>query len=256
LFTVEKEYVKEYLMNDLEQYFRNNTGRLIHKWLHYFEIYDRHFSRFRNTEVHIVEFGVSNGGSLQMWKNYFGPRARIYGIDINPDCKQFEEEQVEIFIGDQEDREFLRGLASKIPRIDILIDDGGHSMKQQIHTFEELFPYVDDHGVYLCEDTHTSYWKKWGGGYNRRGSFIEYSKNFIDYINAWHSRDKKLTVNDFTKSVHSLHYYDSILVIEKRPMQEPTHEKTGTRTLPSKRSSRSITSKVINKLKFKQRGRK
>jgi 23S rRNA U2552 (ribose-2'-O)-methylase RlmE/FtsJ len=220
-------------MNDLEKYFTANTGRLIHKWNHYFEIYDRHFSRFRGSDVHIVEFGVSHGGSMQMWKHYFGPHARIFGVDINPHCKQFEDEQVQILIGDQEDRIFLRELAKKIPRIDILIDDGGHTMQQQINTFEELFPCIDKNGIYLCEDLHTSYWSKFGGGYRATGTFIEYSKNFIDYIHAWHSSQTDLLrVTEFTKSVHSLHYYNSILVIEKRPTEKPFHLKTGKRVLP------------------------
>jgi hypothetical protein len=68
-----------------------------------------------------------------------------------------------------------------------LIDDGGHTMKQQINTFEEFFTSIAENGVYLCEDVHTSYWSKYGGGYKKSGTFIEYSKNFIDYINAWHS---------------------------------------------------------------------
>jgi cephalosporin hydroxylase len=219
-------------MNDLYKYFTENTGRLITKWNHYFQIYDKHFSRFRGTDVHVVEFGVSHGGSLQMWKQYFGPNAKIYGIDINPHCKQLEEEQVEIFIGDQEDRDFLKSLTEKIPRIDILIDDGGHSMKMQINTYEELFPYIDKNGVYLCEDLHTSYRPDFVGGYKKRGTFIEYSKNFIDYINAWHSvQQNRLSVTDFTKSVHSLHYYDSILVIEKRPIEKPFDRKTGTQII-------------------------
>jgi len=134
------------------------------KWKHYFEIYDRHFSKYRGTDVHVVEFGVFHGGSLQMWKNYFGPQAKIYGIDINPHCKQLEEDRIEILIGDQEDRKFLQSVAEAIPRIDILIDDGGHTMKQQINTFEELFPRIEKNGVYLCEDLHTSYWREYGGG--------------------------------------------------------------------------------------------
>jgi len=237
-------------MNDLEKYFSENTGRLIHKWKHYFEIYDRHFSRFRGTDVHIVEFGVSQGGSLQMWKQYFGPNAKIFGIDINPHCKKLQEEQIEIFIGDQEDRGFLKALAEKIPRIDILIDDGGHTMKQQINTYEELFSYIDRNGVYLCEDLHTSYWPEWGGGYKKRGTFIEYSKNFIDFINAWHSvQTSKLSVTDFTKSVHSLHYYDSILVIEKRPIEKPFHLKTGTATIPNFNPPKSLLERLKERLK-------
>jgi len=231
-------------MNDLEKYFTENTGRLIHKWNHYFEIYDRHFSRFRGTDVHIVEFGVSQGGSLQMWKKYFGPDCKILGVDINPHCKDLEEDQVEIVIGDQGDRKFLKSIANKIPRIDILIDDGGHRMRQQINTFEELFPHIDKKGVYLCEDLHTSYWPGFGGGYGKRGSFIEYSKDFIDYINAWHSMSKKLSVTEFTESVHSLHFYNSILVIEKRVIEKPCELKTGTPTVASYKPQKSTMERI------------
>jgi len=205
-------------VNDLERYFNNNTGRPIQKWQHYFDIYDRHFSRFRGAEVHVVEIGVDQGGSLQMWKDYFGQNAKIYGVDINYTCKELEEENIEIFIGDQENRGFLESLTVKIPRIDILIDDGGHRMEQQINTFEVLFPYIDKDGIYLCEDLHTSYWKRFGGGYHKEGTFVEYSKEFIDRIHGWHFRD----VTKFTESVDSLHYYDSILVIEKKPREKPT----------------------------------
>ncbi len=229
-------------MNDLEKYFYGNSGKLIHKWKHYFEPYERHFAKFRGKEVNILEFGVSEGGSLQMWKNYFGPKANILGVDINPDCQGLEEDQVKIMIGDQEDRKFLQEIARAMPRIDVLIDDGGHTMKQQINTFEELFPHVDKNGVYLCEDLHTSYWEKWGGGVKRAGTFIEYSKDFIDYIHGWHSKDQQaLSVSPFTRTVHSLHYYDSILVIEKRPMKEPERLKTGTPSLPSRKPAKPRT---------------
>ena len=126
----------------------------------------------------------------------------------------------------------MKSLTSTIPRIDILVDDGGHTMKQQINTFEELFPYIDHNGVYLCEDIHTSYWPEFDGGYKRRGTFIEYSKDFVDYINAWHSlQTSRFSVTEFTRTVHSLHYYDSILVIEKRIIEKPTRVQTGARTI-------------------------
>jgi len=211
----------------LEKYFIQNQGRLIHKWAHYFDIYDRHFNQYRNKEVNILEIGVSHGGSLQMWKDYFGDKANIYGIDIDPRCKEFEEDQVKIFIGSQADKNFLNEVKTKIPKIDILIDDGGHTMHQQIVSFEELFGHIKEDGVYLCEDVHTSYWPTWGGGYLREGSFIEYSKNFIDFINAYHSKDGRLEVNGYTKTIDSIHYYDSIVVIQKKKRIKPIHEKTG-----------------------------
>jgi cephalosporin hydroxylase len=215
-------------MNELEKYFRENKGRLIHKWIHYFDIYDRHFSRFRNKEITILEIGVSHGGSLQMWKEYFGPKAKIYGIDTNPLCKDLEEDNIKIFIGSQSDPEFLNEVKKSIPTVDILIDDGGHTMEQQIVSYEVLFDHVQDNGVYLCEDLHTSYWPKFGGGFKKKGTFIEYSKEFIDQLNAHHSTENGLKVNDFTKTVDSIHYYDSILVIEKKLRPKPYDEQIGT----------------------------
>jgi hypothetical protein len=213
--------------SDLEHYFRNNHKRLIHKWNHYFDIYERHFHRYRNKEVVILEIGLFQGGSLQMWKNYFGDKVKIYGIDIDPRCKAYEEENVKIFIGSQSDRQFLRSVKQEIGPVDIIIDDGGHKMKQQIISFEELFDIVKIDGLYLCEDLHTSYWLEYGGGHKRRGTFIEYSKNFIDALNAYHSRQSSLKVTEFTKTVGSLHYYDSVVVIEKREVKPLRDEKTG-----------------------------
>jgi cephalosporin hydroxylase len=215
-------------MNDLEKYFKNNEGRIISKWMHYFDIYDRHLSKYRNKEIVILEIGVYQGGSLQMWRNYFGQKAKIYGIDINPRCKELEEDNIKIFIGSQSDRKFLKDVKEKIPPIDILIDDGGHTMRQQIISFEELFSHVKKDGVYICEDLHTSYWLNFGGGFKRRGTFIEYSKNFIDYLNAYHSEQNNLKVNEFTKSVNALHYYDSVIVIEKSERVKPHIEKPAT----------------------------
>ncbi len=90
-----------------------------------------------------------------MWKDYFGKDAKIYGININPLCKELEEPNIKILIGSQSDRNFLKEVKRQIPPIDVLIDDGGHTMIQQIVSFEELFDYVKDNGVNLCEDLHT-----------------------------------------------------------------------------------------------------
>lgn len=235
-------------MNDLQDYFNKNTGRVINKWSQYFEVYDRHFSKYRGKDIVLLEIGTFHGGSLQMWKDYFGDKAKIYGIDINPNCKEVEEENIKIMIGSQSDRTFLQKVKSEIPPIDILIDDGGHTMLQQIVSYEELFDHIKPDGVYLCEDMHTSYWLDWGGGYKRKGTFVEYSKNFIDQLNAYNSRQKSLKVNAFTKSVNSLHYYDSMLVIEKRPTPKPASSETGTKTIAFERHDRPD---FFNKIKFK-----
>ncbi|MDR5589692.1 class I SAM-dependent methyltransferase [Christiangramia sp. SM2212] len=219
-------------MNSLQTYFLNNQDNAIHKWLHYFDIYDLWFKKYKNKQIIILEIGVYQGGSLKMWREYFGENAKIYAIDINPDCKQFESPNTKIFIGSQEDRDFLREVRAQIPEIDILVDDGGHTMQQQIITFEELYPHLKFGGIYLCEDLHTSYWKIYGGGYQKPGTFIEFSKGLIDSLHAWHSKDPDLKVDSITSSAYGLHYYDSILVIEKKKITPPKSEIRGNIIIP------------------------
>lgn len=93
----------------LHDYFISNKANAIHKWFSYFDVYERHFSRFRGKDVNILEVGVQNGGSARMWKHYFthnGVKVNIYGVDIDKRCKNFKDEGISIFIGSQEDREF------------------------------------------------------------------------------------------------------------------------------------------------------
>lgn len=213
-------------MNDLEKYFNENQKRSIHKWNHYFEIYDRHFSRFRNKEIVVLEIGTQHGGSLQMWKHYFGDRAKIYGVDIDPRTK-FEEENIEVIIGSQSDVGFLTDLKKRLPKFDILIDDGGHTMKQQKITFEHLYEHIKDDGIYLCEDLHSSYRSDFGGGYKRPDSFIEYTKNFIDSLNYYHHKQGDSDSHAFANTTKSIHYYDSVIVLEKGIVTPPGSRRTG-----------------------------
>lgn len=217
-------------VGDLRDYFEANSGRLIDKWVHYFDIYERHFERFRGQEVHVLEIGVYQGGSLQMWKHYFGKQAHIHGIDINPNCKSLQEDQITIHIGDQGDPAFWSAFRQSVPTLDVVIDDGGHFMTQQITTFESLFPVISQTGTYLVEDLHTSYWPEFGGGLHKSDTFIEYSKNLIDYLNAWHSKDERFQVNGFSKSAWSMTYYDSVLVIDKKPKEPPYSKQIGVYT--------------------------
>ncbi len=203
----------------LEDFFNNRAHRFIHKWIHYFEIYERHFKDLVGKgPINILEIGIFKGGSIEMWIDYFGKdNCFIYAIDIDPRCKEIEKsyDNVKVFIGDQADKQFLASVCDQIPPVDILIDDGGHTMIQQINTFEVLYDHVKGGGIYLCEDLHTSYWANYGGGHKRKDSFIEYIKDYIDKLNAHHSREDSLTIDKYTDTIHSMHFYDSIVVLEK-----------------------------------------
>lgn len=212
--------------NPLAEYFYNNDGPGVVKWHHYFEIYHRHFGKFCGQSPVVVEIGIAMGGSLPMWHHYFGPGTRVVGIDIDPACRQFEKEGTTILIGDQADRGFLATVRDRVPHIDILIDDGGHTMTQQLATFEELYPHIQPDGIYLCEDMHTSLWPNFGGGYLKNGTFLEHAKGLVDRLLSWHSRDPALSVNEFTLTTHGIHFYDSIVVMEKRRMERPRQFRT------------------------------
>jgi Methyltransferase domain len=137
----------------LEKYFDAHVeGPGLWKWRHYFDVYERHLAKFIGRDVHVVEVGIYSGGSLPMWRDYFGEKCRIYGVDIEPACRAYAGKQVDVFIGDQGDPAFWSTFREAVPTVDILIDDGGHVPYQQIATLEAMLPHMRPGGVYLCED--------------------------------------------------------------------------------------------------------
>lgn len=209
----------------LHQYFLNNSGKLIHKWFHYFDLYDRHLSRFRAKPSTMLEIGVSDGGSLAMWKAYLGPEARIIGIDIEPACKAHEAEGIDIFIGSQDDPVLIDMIFRKYPKIDVVLDDGSHMMTQMRASFDLLYDRVDSHGVYIVEDLHTCYWPEYEGGLKDQRSFMEFVKERLDDLNAVHTRDA-LPVTAFTRTTDAICCYDSVVVFERRPQGARQAQKT------------------------------
>lgn len=201
----------------LHRYFLNNASKRLHKWVHYFDIYERHFERFRDTAPTVLEIGVHGGGSMEMWKAYFGEGARIVGLDINPECRQHARDGIDIFIGSQDDPAVIGDILARYPQLDVVIDDGSHRMKHLIASFELLYPHVSANGVYFVEDLHTCYWPKYEGGLGLQTSFIEFAKRKIDQLNAVHAPED-LTVDAFTRSTDAIVFYDSVAVFEKRPL--------------------------------------
>ncbi|SKB42354.1 class I SAM-dependent methyltransferase [Daejeonella lutea] len=218
----------------LREIFYNHDGRLIHKWDHYFEIYEKFFSKYKGRKLNMLEIGISQGGSLDLWKNYFGDEINLYAIDINPLCKQFEDPKTKIFIGSQSDKQFLSDVIAQLPDLDIVLDDGGHTMEQQIVSFEMLYPKVKEGGLFIVEDTHTSYWYEFHGGLKKPGSFIEYSKDLVDSLYEDHVQYKDSIVRDErTRHINSVAFYDSIVVFEKLKRPKAFHTRRGEESIAS-----------------------
>jgi hypothetical protein len=160
----------------------NNSPRLSVKQTNFFDVYETLFAGYRNQNIILVEIGIFQGGSLFMWREYFGPNARIIGIDANPGAVELREHGFEIYIGDQADPVFWTEFFEQVGPIDILIDDGGHWNEQQIKTVAYCASHIRDGGILIVEDTQTSYYE-WMGNPSRY-SFVEYAKHLMDVINA------------------------------------------------------------------------
>lgn len=176
----------------------------------YFSVYDQLFSRFAGTELTFVEIGVLNGGSLFMWRNLLGEKARIIGIELNPDAKRWEKEGFEIFIGSQSDPEFWKDFFAKVGPIDVLLDDGGHTFEQQIITMEAALPHIRDGGLLVVEDTHTSYMPEFGGP--SPVSFVNYAKNIVDGINYRFGRFANTRKSE--AAIYSAQFFESFVAFQ------------------------------------------
>ena len=145
-----------------------------------------------NKKITFVEIGIGNGGSLFMWKKFFGKKARIIGIELNPDAKRLEKFGFEIFIGDQSDPFFWKKFYKKVGKIDVLLDDGGHKNIQQITSFMESYNNINQNGIIVVEDTHTSYMKKKGFKNPSNYSFINFCNLIIENLHRRNPSSKQI----------------------------------------------------------------
>jgi len=175
----------------------------------YFPAYDDIFTKYIGKEITFVEVGVFGGGSLFMWRNFFGKQARIIGVELNPEAKKWEKDGFEIFIGDQSDPDFWIDFYKQVGEIDILLDDGGHTYVQQIVTSEIALDNIKNGGVLVIEDTHTSYMDKFG---DQSIKYINYISKMTDRINTRFGSFKNAKNN---KKVFSISIYESLVAFFK-----------------------------------------
>lgn len=228
---------------DEASYFRDyltRTGeKMVIKMEHYLDIYPRILRGWSGRNLKFLEIGVYKGGSLDLWKGYFGSEAQLTFIDIDPACKALEIPGTHIEIGDQTDAIFLADLAARRGPFDLVIDDGGHKMNQQLASFRALWPTLADGGLYVVEDTHTSYWPGFGGGFRAPASFIEYAKDLVDRMHSWYTdQDAIFPLHPMARQIGAIQFYDSMVVIEKQLKSPPV-------SLSSRNGKTSRSSKIL-----------
>jgi hypothetical protein len=192
----------------------------------YTELYERLFLQWKDEPIKIFEIGVADGGSLAMWQAYF-PKARIYGVDIF-DKSTLNNDRVTTLIADQANRDQLQAaMATSGSDIDVLIDDGGHTMEQQQVSLGFLFPHVRPGGYYVIEDVHTSLpalWKGYGVAPDGRNSTLRMLENYVrspsPAIRSQYMREVEMSyLNDHIDSViisHRPHSRSIMAVLKKK----------------------------------------
>lgn len=197
----------------------------------YAQHYQSHLARFRDQPITLLEIGIGGydapdrgGESLRMWKAFF-PKAQVVGIDIF-DKRAIEEDRIRVFQGSQDDPAFLNDVVAHIGRPDVIIDDGSHLNAHVLASFAILFPHLKNGGVYVIEDSQTSYWPTWGGAATERNSeqtSMGFVKALVDGLNHVEFLIPGYSPSYYERNIVGLHFYHNLVIIDKGPNDEQSN---------------------------------
>ncbi|MCV3210531.1 glycosyltransferase [Mesorhizobium sp. YC-39] len=221
----------------LRELHAQHDGKVSDKWSLYLETYEQLFSAFRDKPVRLLEIGVQNGGSLEIWRQYFPQAELILGCDINTACSKltFDDKRIAVVVGDANTEEVECNIVARSSKFDIIIDDGSHSSSDIIRSFVRYFPHVSEGGMYIVEDLHCSYWQEFEGGLYDPFSSMSFFKRLVDVVNYEHwgqdrrrldalaafaERHKLAFEEASVESIHAIEFLNSLCVVTKRPIQE------------------------------------
>ena len=224
--------------NPLSNLYSNHTGKYSDKWSSYIDVYWNLFAPIRNNEIDFLEIGIQNGGSLEIWAQFFPNAKNLIGFDINPKCKDlhFQDARIKIFVDDAASVNAGSLVKQNSTNLGVIIDDGSHISKDIIRSFLIFFPQLKPGGIYVIEDLHASYWADWQGGISHPESSIQFLKLLADIVNFDHwgidsSRTELFELIPATSGlldektfseVESVQFLDSVCVIRKK-----THNNIG-----------------------------
>ena len=227
----QKKYIKKKIYPFQSFFSYSNLNRLAEVYgtdkfgIHFYTPqYQTHFESRRKKNIKLLEIGVGGyddpnegGESLRMWKNFF-KKGKIFSIDIYDKAK-LQEDRIKIFQGSQVNFDFLEKVTREIGEIDIIIDDGSHINEHVIESFNFLFSKLKSGGIYVIEDTQTSYWSEYGGDnleMNNERTIMGYFKSLIDGLNSNEFRIPGYKKSYFDENIFSMHFYHNLIFVYKR----------------------------------------
>ncbi|CAI2716985.1 glycosyltransferase family protein [Nitrospina watsonii] len=216
----------------LKQLYSTHEGKVSDKWSSYLAEYERIFLEYRDKPIRLLEIGVQNGGSLEIWSGYFSQARKFVGCDIDSVCAHlnYDDSRIAVVIGDINSNKTEAEIRKHAQNFDIIIDDGSHQSSDIVKSFVRYFPCLADGGVFVAEDLHCSYWQEFEGGLYSPYSAITFFKRLADITNYEHwGIDKARTAvlsgfiskyglhlsEETLQNVHSVQFINSLCVIRK-----------------------------------------
>ena len=229
----------------LAQLYAEHQGKVSDKWAVYLAEYERLFTPYRDKPVRLLEIGVQNGGSLEIWAQYFPQATALVGCDINSDCTklQYDDARIAVVVGDANVDATRQEILAHAPQFDLMIDDGSHDSHDIVRSFGHYFSRLRDGGLYVAEDLHCSYWQRSQGGLFHPHSAISFFKRLADIVNHEHwgvAKSRSELLQNFSAiygasfdeamlgHIHSIEFINSICVVRKMP---PPANVLGTRVV-------------------------
>jgi GT2 family glycosyltransferase/peptidoglycan hydrolase CwlO-like protein len=222
-------------MKTLFDFYEAHTGKVSDKWALYLREYDRLFASYREQPISMLEIGIQNGGSLEIWSQYFTNAEKFVGCDINPDCSKltYLDPRIVVIVGDATTPETQSKVLAKSASFDLIIEDGSHTSSDIVKAFARYFPALKTGGLFVAEDLHCSYWDGFEGGLFHPYSSITFFKHLADMVNHEHwgveksrtelvSGFKQVLNVDFDenllKQISSVEFVNSICVVRKNDL--------------------------------------
>ena len=216
----------------LKQVFEEHNGKVSDKWSLYLDEWNQLFAPYQDQQIRLLEIGIQNGGSLEVWGKYFSKAEKIVGCDIDPKCEQlrYDDTRITVIVSDANSDDGESKIVQQAPTFDIVIDDGSHKSSDIVRSFARYFPHLNDSGFYVVEDLHSSYWEDFEGGLHNPLSAMAFFKRLADIVNYEHWRNNKprgilltkfvmefgIEFDEFDLTrIHSIEFINSLCIIRK-----------------------------------------
>lgn len=232
-----RDFTRYAASNSVRGLYKSHNGKVSTKWDSYLDIYEEIFSNFKYQPVDMLEIGIQNGGSLDIWSRYFPAAKTLTGCDINPRCGllEYDDPRIQVIVGNANELVTFEKIFNRSRNYDIIIDDGSHRSNDVISSFLTYFPLLKPDGVFIVEDMHCAYWEEYGGGLLNQRSAASFFRNLLDTVNSDHFREISdpgalfqtfISSADFNKFIRenpilSITAHDSVYIIRKASVTRP-----------------------------------